>query len=111
MNISDKKKYKHAEELYVELFPVFKGTEKFEELYYKYAYCSYYQKNYADAENLFKGFLEVFPNSPKAEEIAYMHAYTFYLQSPKVELEQTNTAESHRNDANIYQYSSRFCHV
>ena len=88
-----KKKYKNAEELYIELFSVFKGTEKFEELYYKYAYCSFYQKNYADAENLFKGFLEVFPNSTKAEEIAYMHAYTFYLQSPKVELEQINTSK------------------
>src|ERR1700733_11486964 len=58
-----KKKYRNAEQLYIELFPVFKGTEKFEELYYKYAYCSYNQKNYLDAENLFKGFLDVFPNS------------------------------------------------
>lgn len=90
----DKKKYKNAGELYIELFPVFKGTEKFEELYYKYAYCSFYQKNYPDAENLFKGFLEVFPNSARAEEMAYMHAYTFYLQSPKVELEQTNTMKT-----------------
>jgi outer membrane protein assembly factor BamD len=89
-----KKKYKQAEQLYIELFPVFKGTEKFEDLYYKYAYCSYFQKNYEDAENLFKGFLEVFPNSPKEEEIAYLHAYTFYLQSPKIELEQTNTART-----------------
>jgi outer membrane protein assembly factor BamD len=89
-----RKKYKNAEELYVELFSVFKGTEKFEELYYKYAYCSFYQKNYADAENLYKGFLEVFPNSTKAEEVAYMHAYTFYMQSPKVELEQLNTSKA-----------------
>jgi outer membrane protein assembly factor BamD len=89
-----KKKYKNAEQLYVELFPVYKGTDKFEELYYKYAYCSLYQKNYADAENLFKGFLEVFPNSTKAEEVAYMHAYTFYLQSPTVELEQINTSKA-----------------
>ena len=87
----ENKKYKNAEELYVELFSIFKGTEKFEELYYKYAYCSFYEKNYPDAENLFKGFLEVFPNSDKAEEVAYMHAYTFYLQSPKVELDQINT--------------------
>ncbi|HEY5407415.1 MAG TPA: outer membrane protein assembly factor BamD [Ginsengibacter sp.] len=87
----ENKNYKNAEELYVELFPVFKGSEKFEELYYKYAYCSFYEKNYPDAENLFKGFLEVFPNSEKAEEIAYMHAYSFYLQSPKVELDQINT--------------------
>ena len=88
------KKYKNAEQLYIELFPVFKGSDKFEELYYKYAYCSYYQKNYSDAENLFKGFLGVFPNSPKAEEIAYMHALTFYKQSPIVELEQINTSKA-----------------
>lgn len=89
-----KKKYKNAEQLYVELFPIFKGTEKFEELYYKYAFCSYYQHNYTDAENLFKGFLDVFPNSTKAEEIAYLHAYTFYLQSPRIELEQVNTSKA-----------------
>lgn len=89
-----KKKYKQAEQLYIELFPVFKGTQKFEDLYYKYAYCAYFQKNYLDAESLFKGFLEVFPNSPKEEEIAYMHAYMYYLQSPKIELEQTNTAKA-----------------
>ncbi|MEO6452885.1 MAG: outer membrane protein assembly factor BamD [Ginsengibacter sp.] len=89
-----RKKYKNAEQLYIELFPVFKGTEKFEELYYKYAFCSYNQRNYADAENLFKGFLEVFPNSTKAEEISYLHAYTFYLQSPKIELEQVNTLKA-----------------
>jgi outer membrane protein assembly factor BamD len=90
----ENKNYKNAEQLYIDLFAVFKGTEKFEELYYKYAYCSFYLKNYADAENLFKGFLEVFPNSSKAEEMAYMHAYTFYMQSPKVELEQINTSKA-----------------
>ena len=89
-----KKQYNKAEQLYIELFPVFKGSDKFEELYYKYAYCSYYQKNYLDAENLFKGFLGVFPNSPKAEEVAYMHAFTFYQQSPIVELDQVNTSKS-----------------
>lgn len=89
-----KKKYRQAEQLYTELFPVFKGTDKFEDLYYKYAYCAYFQKNYEDAQSLFKGFLEVFPNSPKEEEISYINAYTYYLQSPKLELEQTNTAKA-----------------
>jgi outer membrane protein assembly factor BamD len=88
------KKYRFAEQLYQELFPVFKGSDKFEELYYKYAYCSYYQKNYLEAENLFKGFLGVFPNSSRAEEIAYMHALTFYKQSPNVQLDQTNTTKA-----------------
>jgi len=90
----EEKKYRLAQQLYEELYPVFKGTDKFEELYYKDAYCFYYMKNYRDAENFFKGFLEVFPNSSKAEEVDFMHALCFYKQSPKLELEQTNTAKA-----------------
>jgi outer membrane protein assembly factor BamD len=90
----DEKKYGNAQQLYEELYPVFKGTDKFEQLYYKDAYCFYYMKNYRDAENFFKGFLEVFPNSAKAEEVDFMHALCFYKQSPKLELDQSNTAKS-----------------
>lgn len=89
-----KKKYKYAQQLYEELFPAYKGTQKFEDLYYKYAYCFYYQKLYMDAENLFKGYLEVFPNSSRAEEVDYMRAFSFYKQSPKIELEQVNTIKA-----------------
>ncbi len=89
-----KKKFKIAQQLYEESFPVFKGTVKFEELYYKYAYCFYNMEMYADAENLFKGFLEVFPNSNSAEEVDYMRSYCFYKQSPKLELEQVNTVRA-----------------
>ncbi len=90
----EEKKYRQAQQLYEELYPVFKGTDKFEELYYKDAYCFYYLKNYRDAENFFKGFLEVFPNSTKAEEVDFMHALCFYKQVPKVDLDQTNTSKS-----------------
>ncbi len=89
-----KGKYRQAQQLYENLFPVFKGTQKFEDLYYKYAYCFYYQKQYRDAENLFKGYLEVFPTSAKAEEVDYMRAFCFYKQSPKLELEQVNTVKA-----------------
>lgn len=88
------KKYRIAQELYEELYPVYKGTEKFEEIYYKDAYCFYHMKDYRNAENFFKGFLEVFPNSTRAEEVDFMHAYCFYLQSPKIELDQTYTSKS-----------------
>ena len=90
----EEKNYRQAQVLYEELYPVFKGTDKFEELYYKDAYCFFYLKNYRDAENFFKGFLEVFPNSSKAEEVDFMHALCFYKQVPKVDLDQTNTAKS-----------------
>lgn len=88
------KKYKYAHQLYEELFPVFKGTQKFGDLYYKYAYCFYYMKMYPEAENLFKGYLEVFPGSHQAEEVDYMRSYCFYKQSPKIELEQVNTMKA-----------------
>jgi outer membrane protein assembly factor BamD len=89
-----KKKYRFAQQLYEGLFPVYKGTQKFEDLYYKYAYCFYYQGLYSDAENLFKGYLEVFPTSTRAEEVDFMRAYCFYKRSPKLELEQVNTMKS-----------------
>ena len=90
----DKKKYNYAQQLYEELFPVYKGTDRFEDLYYKFAYCSFYLHDYLSAENLFKSFVEVFPNSKHSEEMDYMRAFTFYKQSPKVELDQTNTTKA-----------------
>ena len=89
-----RKDYNHAQQVFEELFPILKGGPQFEELYYKFAFCSFYLKDYANAENLFKGFVEVFPNSTKAEEMDYMRAYTFYMQSPKASLDQTNTTKT-----------------
>src|SRR5690349_8842985 len=74
--------------------PYYKTRAEFEDIYYKYAYCAYYQADYMNAENLFKSFLEIFPNSTKAEEVDYMRAYSFYKQSPKPELDQTNTIKT-----------------
>jgi outer membrane protein assembly factor BamD len=90
----DKKLYRQSQVLFEELFPVFKGTPQFDDLYYKYAYAHYNLKDYTTAENLYKGYLEVFPNSSRAEEIEFMQAYCFYKQSPKAELEQANTLKA-----------------
>ena len=89
-----KKDYNHAQQLYEELFPIYKGDPKFEDIFYKYAYCSFYLKDWMQAENLFKQFVEVFPTSTKAEEMEYMRAFTYYSQSPKAELDQTNTMKA-----------------
>ncbi|WP_217601858.1 outer membrane protein assembly factor BamD [Chitinophaga sp. GbtcB8] len=89
-----KKKYTQAQMLYEELFPVYKGTDKFEPIYYKYAYCSYYVRDYVQAAFHFKNYLDAFPNSPHATEVDYMQAYCYYKQSPKVNLDQTNTIKA-----------------
>ncbi|MBC7849316.1 MAG: outer membrane protein assembly factor BamD [Chitinophagaceae bacterium] len=88
------KKYNYAQQLYEELFPLLKGQPQFEDVFYKFAYCSYYLKDWLQAENLFKQFTEVFPTSPRAEEMEYMRAYTYYRQSPKQDLDQTNTQKT-----------------
>jgi outer membrane protein assembly factor BamD len=93
-NFFAQKKYNNAQVIFEDLFPVFKGTPKFEDLYYKYAYSSYYLGDYSNAENLFKTFVETFPTSGKAEEADYMRAYCFYKQSPKAELDQTNSTKA-----------------
>ncbi len=90
----EKKQYRNASTIYEELFPALKGTEKFEELYYKYAYCFFYEKEYEHASSLYKGYLDFFHNNAKAEEVDFMHAYCFYKQSPKIELEQVNTVKA-----------------
>ena len=90
----EKKEYRKSQVLFEELFPVFKGTAQFDDLYYKYAYSHYYLRDYITAEGLFKGYLEVFSNSDRAEEVEYMQAFCYYRQSPKAELEQTNTIKA-----------------
>jgi outer membrane protein assembly factor BamD len=89
-----KKKYAKAQQLYEDIMPNFKTTKEFEDIYYKYAYCAWYQQDYMNAENLFKTFLEIFPNSTRTEEIDYMRAFSFFKQSPKPELDQTNTIKT-----------------
>jgi TolA-binding protein len=53
-----KKDYSKAQVLYEDIFQVMKGTPRYEDMYYKFAYSYYYQKDYSNAENLFKNFLE-----------------------------------------------------
>lgn len=89
-----KKKYSKAQQVYEDIMPYYKAGKEFEDIYYKYAYCAYYQEDYANAENLFKSFMEIFSNSSKAEEVDYMRAFSYYKQSPKAELDQTSTMKA-----------------
>ena len=89
-----KKKYNKAQVIYEDVMPYYKTRAEFQDIYYKYAYCAYYQADYMNAENLYKSFLEIFPNSPKSEEVDYMRAFSYYKQSPKPELDQTNTIKA-----------------
>lgn len=88
------KNYRKAQTLYEGLFAAYKGSEKFEELYYRWANTYYLLEMYPEAQNFYKGFLETFPNSKYAEEVDFQRAYSFYKQSPRIELEQVNTIKA-----------------
>lgn len=85
------KRYVYAQQLYEDVIPFIKGTNKYETLFYKLAYSYYYQGDYINAENLFKTFTETFPSSNRSEECEYMRALVYFKQSPKTDLDQTNT--------------------
>ena len=87
----NKKNYVRAQQLYEELIPIFKGTEKSEDIYYKYTWTHFYTGDYALAQFHFKNFVRQFPNSEKAEECFFMNGYCYYLNSPRYSLDQTAT--------------------
>ena len=59
------KKYPEALRLFEDIFPYLKGSQRYEDMYYKYAYSYFYIKDYLNAENMFKSFVENFPASTR----------------------------------------------
>jgi outer membrane protein assembly factor BamD len=87
----DKGDYTKASQLYEELIPVVKGTEKAEEVYYYYSWSEYYLGDFILSQYHFKNFQRQFPASKHAEECLYMNAYCYFLTSANYKLDQTST--------------------
>ncbi len=105
-----KANYIKATGLYEELIPVYKGTDKAEEIYYYYSYCNYYQGDYALSQFHFKNYYRNFPAGKHAEECLFMNAYCYYLNSPAYRLDQTDTKNAMaelQNFIDQYPESSR----
>ncbi len=106
----NKTNYTSAQTLFEELIPVFKGTDRAEQVYFYYSYCHYYLTDYALAGFHFRTFVRTFPNSEHAEECAFMNAYCYYLSSPKYSLDQSDTKnaiQEMQNFLNEYPESKR----
>jgi len=87
----DKGDYYRAVQLFDEIIPYFRATEKAEKIYYAYAYSNYNQGDFMVAGYHFKNYATTFPNSEKTVECAYMAAYCEFQDSPDYYLDQTNT--------------------
>jgi len=72
-----KKKYSYAYQLFEDVIPYYKTSKEFENIYYKMAYSTYYQKDYLSSENFFKTFLELFPNSSRVQHLLSKGLFEF----------------------------------
>jgi outer membrane protein assembly factor BamD len=90
----EKENWTKASQLYDELIPVVKGTDKSEEVYFQYTWCEYYMNDYLLAQYHFKNFTRQFPDSKHAEECYFMNAMCFYYTSPSYQLDQTSTVNA-----------------
>ncbi len=86
--------YYRALQLFDQLLPFFRGTDKAEELNYYYPYCYFEQRDYIMAAYYFKKYANNYPNNKRAEECVYMSAYCKYLKSPEYSLDQTSTYDA-----------------
>lgn len=87
----DKEQYIKSSQLYDELIPVVKGTDKAEDVYYYYTWSEYQLGDYLISQYHFKNFTRQFPTSKRAEECYFMNAYCYYLTSANYKLDQSST--------------------
>ena len=83
--------YLKAQPLLEEILPLYKGTDKGQEIYFYYAYTNYFLGDLIIATYHFKNYASTFPLNEKAQEALYMSAYCNYLDSPNPSLDQTPT--------------------
>ena len=106
----DTKIYARAAELYEELIPIFRGTDKSERIYYRYAWSEFKIGDAILSQYHFKNFARQFPNSEHTEECYYMNAFCYYLNSPNYSLDQTysrNAIKEFQSFIDLYPQSSR----
>lgn len=92
----DKGEFVKSSQLYEELIPVFKGTDKAEEIYYYYSWSEYNMGDYLLSQYHFKNYTRQFPGGKHVEECYFMNAYCFYLTSANYKLDQTSTKNAIR---------------
>ena len=87
----DKKQYIKSSQLYEELIPVMRGTDKAEEVAYYHAWSEYHLGDFYLSQYYFKDYTRRYSDGKHAEECHFMNALCYYLTSPNYRLDQTNT--------------------
>jgi outer membrane protein assembly factor BamD len=106
----DKGQYVKSSQLYEELIPVVKGTDRAEEVYYYYTWSEYNMGDYLLSQYHFKNYTRQFPNGKHVEECYYMNAFCYFLNSPNFKLDQTytkNAIKEFQSFVDLYPESKR----
>jgi len=106
----DKEYYIRSSQLYDELIPVVKGTDKAEEVYYYYTWSEYNLGDFILSQYHFKNYTRQFPNGKHVEECYYMNAFCYFLNSPNYKLDQSytkNAIKEFQSFIDFYPQSSR----
>lgn len=112
----DKGYYIRSSQLYEELIPVVKGTDRAEEVYYYYTWSEYNLGDFILSQYHFKNYTRQFPNGKHVEECYYMNAYCYFLNSPNYKLDQSytkNAIKEFQSFIDVYPQSLRIdtCNV
>ncbi|MGQ1889860.1 outer membrane protein assembly factor BamD [Thermophagus sp. OGC60D27] len=102
--------YMRASTLFQELLSVFMGTDRAEEVHYKYAYALFNMRDYFSSVHLFEEFVKRYPNSEYVEDCRYMIGVNYYQMSPNPRLDQTDTykaIEAFQLFTNLFPNSSK----
>ena len=83
--------YLKALPLLEELIPLYRGTDKGQEIYYYYCYSNYYLDYLITSAYHFRKYAETYTTSKYAEDALFMAAYCNYLESPAPTLDQGPT--------------------
>lgn len=86
--------YTKAQILFEQVIPFYRGKEKAEDLFFKFAQTHYHLKEYMLAAHYYKSFANTYFNSPKKEEALFMSAYSHYEMSPNTRLDQTPSEDA-----------------
>ncbi len=90
----ENKEYNKTLQLFDQITPIYRGTDKAQKIEFMYAMCHYGQKDYIMASYYFKRYYQSYPKAEQAEEALFLSAYSNYLDSPRFSLDQATTVDA-----------------
>jgi len=90
----ENEEYNKTLQLFDQISPIYRGTDKAQNIEFLYAMSHFNQKDYILANYYFKRYYQSYPKTEKAEEALFMTAYSNYLDSPRSSLDQSTTVDA-----------------